>query len=125
MRALRYATICYWGLTAFDPVVMPCKTLLKMATQGGANALGHGDILGTVEVGKKADVILINLNQPHFLPSQVLLNTLVDSGSGRDVTDSIIDGKLVMKNREVLTMDEEQVMYEARVHMEEIIKRAY
>lgn len=125
MRALRYATICYWGLPAFDPVVMPCKTLLKMATQGGANALGHGDILGTVEVGKKADVILINLNQPHFLPSQVLLNTLVDSGSGRDVTDSIIDGKLVMKNREVLTMDEEQVMYEARVHMEEIIKRAY
>ena len=86
MKVLRYAMIGYWGLSAFDPVAMPCATLLKMATQGGANALGHGDILGTVEVGKKADVILVNLNQPHFLPSQVLLNTLVDCGSGRDVT---------------------------------------
>ena len=84
MKVLRYAMIGYWGLSAFDPVAMPCATLLKMATQGGANALGHGDILGTVEVGKKADVILVNLNQPHFLPSQVLLNTLVDCGSGRD-----------------------------------------
>ena len=125
MKVLRYAMIGYWGLPAFDPVAMPCATLLKMATQGGANALGHGDILGTVEVGKKADVILVNLNQPHFLPSQVLLNTLVDCGSGRDVTDSIINGKLVMKNREVLTMDEEQVMFEAKEHMEQIIKRAY
>lgn len=125
MKVLRYAMIGYWGLSAFDPVAMPCATLLKMATQGGANALGHGDILGTVEVGKKADVILVNLNQPHFLPSQVLLNTLVDCGSGRDVTDSIINGKLVMKNREVLTMDEEQVMFEAKEHMEQIIKRAF
>jgi 5-methylthioadenosine/S-adenosylhomocysteine deaminase len=50
---------------------------------------------------------------------------LVDCGSGRDVTDSIINGKLVMKNREVLTMDEEQVMFEAKEHMEQIIKRAY
>ena len=125
MKVLRFATMCAWGLTAFDPVVMPYPTLMKMATQGGANALGHGDILGSVEVGKKADVILINLDQPHFLPSQVLLNTLVDCASGRDVTDSIIDGKLVMKDREVLTMDEEEVMYQARVHMEQIIKRAY
>ena len=125
IKVLRYAMLCFWGLSYFDPVVMTCKTLLKMATQGGANALGHGDILGTVEAGKKADVILINLDQPHFLPSQVLVNTLVDSGCGRDVTDSIIDGMLVMKDREVLTMDEEQVMYDARVHMEQIIKRAY
>lgn len=125
MKVLRYGTICYWGLTAFDPIVMPCATLLKMATQGGANALGHGDTLGSVEIGKKADVILIDLDQPHLQPSQVLLNTLVDSGSGRDVTDSIIDGKLVMKDREVLTMDEAEVMYNAREHMEQIVKRAY
>lgn len=117
--------ICYWGLPTFDPVVMPCKTLLKMATQGGANAIGHGDTLGTVEVGKKADVILVNLNQPHFQSSQSLLNPLVCSGSGRDVTDSIIDGKIVMKDREVLTMDEEEVMYKARIHMHAIIRRAW
>ena len=124
MKALRYSSICYWGLAAFDPVVMPCATLLRMATQGGANALGHGDILGTVEPGKKADVILINLDQPHLRPSQAPLNTLVDAASGRDVTDSIIDGKLVMKDREVLTIDEEKVMYEANIHMNKIIKRA-
>ena len=47
--------MAYWGLPSFNPVVMTCPTLLKMASQGGANALGHGDILGSVEEGKKAD----------------------------------------------------------------------
>ena len=104
---------------------MPCAKLLEMATQGGANAIGHGDILGTVEEGKKADLILLNIDQPHILPTQNLLNTIVDAASSHDVTDSIINGKLVMKDREVLTLDEEKIMFEADRHMKEIIKRAY
>ena len=125
IKVLRYAMIGYWGLPSFNPVVMPCAKLLEMATQGGANAIGHGDILGTVEEGKKADLILLNIDQPHILPTQNLLNTIVDAASGHDVTDSIINGKLVMKDREVLTLDEEKILFEADRHMKEIVKRAY
>ena len=125
IKVLRYAMIGYWGLPSFNPVVMPCAKLLEMATQGGANAIGHGDILGTVEEGKKADLILLNIDQPHILPTQNLVNTIVDAASGHDVTDSIINGKLVMKDREVLTLDEEKILFEADRHMKEIVKRAY
>lgn len=125
MKALRYSMMAYWGLPSFNPVVMPCSALLKMVTQGGANALGKGDTLGTVEEGKKADLILLDIDQPHILPSQNLVNTIVEAANGHDVTDSIIDGRLVMKNREVLTLDEEKILYESRRHMEEIVKRAY
>ena len=96
-----------------------------MASQGGANAIGHGDILGSVEEGKKADLILVNIVQPHITPTQNLVNTIVDAANGHDVMDSIINGKLVMKNREVLTLDEERIRFEATQHMNEIIKRAY
>ena len=53
MKVLRYSMLAYWGLPSFNPVVMTCPTLLKMASQGGANAIGHGDILGSVKEGKK------------------------------------------------------------------------
>ena len=125
MKVLRYGMIAYWGLPSFNPVVMTCATVLKMASWGGSCALGKGDILGTVEEGKKADVILLNIDQPHIQPTQNLLNTIVEAANGHDVTDSIIDGRLVMKNREVLTLDEEKICFEAQKHMEEIIKRAY
>lgn len=124
MKVLRYGTIAYWGLTVFDPVVLTTLSLLKAVTQGGANAIQHGDTLGTVEVGKKADLILLNIDQPHISPSQNLINTIVEAASGHDVTDSIINGKVVMKNREVLTLDEEKIMAESKARMKEIILRA-
>ena len=123
IKVLRYAMLAYWGLPYFNPVVMTCPTLLKMASQGGANALGLGASIGSVEEGKKADVILLKTEQPHIRPTQNLVNSLVDAAGGHDVTDSIIDGKLVMKDRNVLTLDEEKIRYEAAVHMEQIMKR--
>lgn len=124
IKVLRYGTIAYWGLPVFDPVVLTCSTLLEMATQGGANAILRGDTLGTVEVGKKADLILLDIDQPHISPSQVLVNTIVEAASSHDVTDSIINGKVVMKNREVLTLDEEKIMAESKIKMKEIVARA-
>ena len=123
IKVLRYAMLAYWGLPYFNPVVMTSPTLLKMASQGGANALGLGASIGSVEEGKKADVILLKTEQPHIRPTQNLVNSLVDAAGGHDVTDSIIDGKLVMKDRNVLTLDEEKIRYEAAVHMEQIMKR--
>lgn len=124
MKVLRYGIIAYWGLTVFDPVVLRCSSLLRIATEGGAKALLHEDILGTVEVGKKADLILLDIDKPHLNPSQNLINSIVEAGNGHDVTDSIINGKIVMKNRQVLTLDEEKIMAESKLRMKEIIKRA-
>ncbi len=124
MKTLRSATIAYWGLPVFDPVVLRCSELLKMATAGGSAALRHSALTGTVEVGKKADVILLNLEQPHLYPTQNIVSTIVESADGHDVTDSIIDGKIVMKNREVLTMDERETLAECARRMKEIVSRA-
>ena len=123
MKTLRYGSQAFWGLADFDPVVMTCKMLLRMATQGGANALGLGDELGTIEAGKLADMILVDIDQPHITPTQNLVNTLVCAAGGRDVTDSIINGKVVMRNRQVLTLDEEKIKADAKQHMREILSR--
>lgn len=123
MKVLRYGSQAFWGLASFDPVVMTCKALLRMATQGGANALGYGPRLGTIEVGNLADMILVDIEQPHIMPTQNLTNTLVGAASGRDVTDSIINGKVVMRNRQVLTLDEEKIMADAKQHLREVLSR--
>lgn len=124
LRALKDAMLAFWGLPVFDPVVMPTKALLRMASQGGGAAIGHGDELGSIEVGKKADLILINIHQPHLTPSQNLANTLLACGTGRDVTDSIINGRVVMRDRRVLTLDEERIMADSTRHMAGIVARA-
>ncbi len=124
IRTLRLATIAYWGLPVFDPVVLPCRQVLKMATVGGAAATQHADSLGSIEVGKKADLITVNIRQPHMMPSHDLIHTLVESAGAQDVMDSIIDGKLIMKNREVLTLDEEKILADAEERIGDISKRA-
>ncbi len=124
LRVLKYGIQAYWGVPIFDPLVMPLKSLLFMATQAGANALGHGGELGSVTVGKKADLIMMDLRQPHLSPSQNMVYTLVLSGNSHDITDSIIDGKLIMEDRKVLTLDEEAIMAKSAEHMRVITQRA-
>ena len=96
----------------------PAGELVKLAKSFEASVMIEKE-------GKKADLILLNIDQPHITPTQNLVNTIVDAANGHDVIDSIINGKLVMKNREVLTLDEERIRFEATQHMNEIIKRAY
>ena len=124
LRVLRAAVSAYWGLPVFDPVVLPTEALLKMSSAGGAAALKKSNTLGKLVAGYRADLILLNLNQPHFSPTQNLAHTLVSCGSGRDVTDTIIDGKIIMRDRQVLTMDEERILTESRTYMESIVRRA-
>ncbi|WP_235615933.1 amidohydrolase family protein [Brevibacillus reuszeri] len=124
IRVFRSGMHAFWGLPVFDPLVMPAKDLLRMITTGGAQALQKEQEIGTIEVGKKADVILVNIDQPHIMPTRNLLNTLIESVTSKDVEDVIIDGKLVMKNREMLTLDEERIMYESAARMESILQKA-
>jgi len=89
--------------------VMPSEEILKVATNGGARALGVEKEIGSLEVGKKADILLVDRSQldhlPLYDPYFVAANTVV----GRDVRTVVIDGKLVMKDRELLTVDREEI----------------
>jgi 5-methylthioadenosine/S-adenosylhomocysteine deaminase len=124
IRVFRSGIHAFWGIPIFDPVVLPAKELVKMVTLGGARALLLENEIGAIEVGKKADLILINIDQPHISPTHNLINTLVEAVTGNDVQDVIIDGKVVMKNRVVLTIDEERVLYENKKRIKSIAAKA-
>ena len=97
-----------------DPTVMPAPTVLEMATLGGARVLGMEKEIGSLEEGKKADVIILDLNKPHLQPVYNIISHLVYSATGADVRDVIIDGKVIMENRKLLTLDEEEILRKAK-----------
>lgn len=97
------------------------EEVLKMATIEGAKVLGLENDIGTLEVGKKADIIIIDLNKPHLCPVHDLYSTLAYSVNGADIETVIIDGKVVMKDRKVQTLDENEVMQKCN----EIIQKLF
>ena len=93
-----------------DPTVMDAQTLIKMATIDGAKVLGLETITGSLEVGKSADLIVIDTNKPHLIPMYNPYSHLVYAASGHDVKHSIIDGRIVMEDRRLLTLDVEEII---------------
>jgi len=93
-----------------DPSIMDARTVLTMATMGGARVLGLKRLIGSIEVGKKADLIIVGLNKPHLTPVYNICSHLVYAASGADVQTSIINGRIVMKDRRLLTVDLENAM---------------
>lgn len=116
MRLLRGVINAHFGVQSGDPEVLPAETLLRMACRGGAAALMEPD-LGVIAPGKRADLIAVDLAQPHLSPTYNLTHSLVESGAGNDVTHMIVDGVLLMKDREILTLDEERIRYETAQHI--------
>ena len=97
-----------------DPTVMDAQTVVRMATIEGAKTLGMEKKIGSLEPGKKADVIVIGLNEPHLTPLYCEYSHLVYAASGADVDTVIINGKVVMENRKLLTINEQDVMQKVR-----------
>jgi len=97
-----------------DPALSPALQVATMATNGGAAALGMAEVIGSLEPGKKADIITIDLNQPHLTPMYEPCSHLVYSARGADVRDVIIDGRIVMLNRRLLHVDEQEIMAKVR-----------
>ncbi len=93
-----------------DPTAMSAETTLHMATMGGAACLQADAEIGTLAMGKKADIIVLDLNQPHLTPLYNIPSHLVYAARGADVIHSVINGKLVMRNRKLLTLDEEAIL---------------
>ena len=95
-----------------DPTVLDAETVLAMATIDGARALGLADRTGSLEAGKAADVIMIDTRQPHLTPLYHPASHLVYAARGGDVSATIIHGRIVMENRELLTLDCARVMHD-------------
>ncbi|MDR9501486.1 MAG: amidohydrolase [Desulfurivibrionaceae bacterium] len=101
-------------VTNLDPTALPAAQVLEMATRGGARVLAAEQLIGSLEVGKRADMIVIDLDKPHLTPLYDIPAHLVYAVRATDVVHSVIDGRIVMENRQLLTLDEEAVLAHCR-----------
>ena len=99
---------------ARDPTVLDARTVFRMATLGGAEVLGLERETGSLELGKWADLILVDLEQPHLTPLYDLASNLVYAARGTDVRTVLVAGRLLMKDRRLLTLDLPGAMAEVR-----------
>jgi 5-methylthioadenosine/S-adenosylhomocysteine deaminase len=98
-----------------DPTVMPAREVFRMATLGGARVLGMGDRIGSIEVGKQADLVLVDLHQPELTPLYEPYSHLVYAIKGGHVRTVLVAGRVVVKDRKMTTLDAEEVMARANL----------
>ena len=111
IREMNLLSLCQKGVTR-DALALTAEETYRIAVENGYRAVGLQEKLGAVERGKTADLILIDEHAPNLLPCHNAKAALVYSASGYEVTDSIIGGKIVMRDRNLVTIDEERVDYE-------------
>lgn len=109
---IKLAAILHKG-HEYDSTVIPAETALRMATIEGAKAIWQEEKIGSLEIGKEADFIILNTQQAFYHPEHDPVSHVVYSASGRDVKDVYVQGKQLVRNGECLTVDEEKVIYEA------------
>lgn len=112
-EAMRQAAFLH-KLQTRDPRVLPAKTALAMATIEGARALGMDAEIGSLETGKRADVITVSMAGARQTPMYDPMSHLVYVTRGDDVRNTIVNGKILMRDRKVLTLNEPEVLDEAR-----------
>ena len=89
-----------------DPEKLPADRALRMATVGSSKLLNIDSEVGTLEIGKKADIILIDMKKPHLQPLHNPYSLLAYSVNGSDVDTTIVNGKVLMRHRQLLTINE-------------------
>jgi 5-methylthioadenosine/S-adenosylhomocysteine deaminase len=108
-------------VSTMDPMALPSFQALSMATTGGAKALGMSDQIGLLKKGYNADIILMDANKPHFYPRHDWMANIVYAAQSSDVSTVIINGNIVMENRQVLTIDEEEVYRQVQARAERLV----
>jgi 5-methylthioadenosine/S-adenosylhomocysteine deaminase len=96
-----------------DPQSLPAIAALEMATMGGARVLGLQGEIGSLEAGKRADMISVGLDRPHAVPLYEPVSQLVYALKSSDVRDVMVNGRTVVRDRQILTLDMKQVMAKA------------
>lgn len=109
-------------VNALDPTLMDAASIMKMATIQGAKALGLDAVIGSLEIGKKADVIIIDAHKPHLIPVYNPVSHMVYAAQGSDVRDVIVNGRLLVQNRKLLTIDIGNIM-ESVIKLSKTIKK--
>ena len=108
-EAMRFAALLQ-KVNALDPTVIKATNLLEMATLNGAKALGLEHEIGSLEVGKKADVVLVDLRRPNTTPVYSAVSNLVYCANGDNVDTVIIDGELIMENKILKKTEEDKIL---------------
>jgi 5-methylthioadenosine/S-adenosylhomocysteine deaminase len=119
---MRLAAILQAMRTA--PGLLPARDVLWMATRAGARTLGREDEIGSIEVGKRADVIVVDRDRPHLAPGPDPYSTLVYAARGHDVRTTIVDGTVLVDDFEPVRVDRTEVVAEARAAAHELAVRA-
>jgi 5-methylthioadenosine/S-adenosylhomocysteine deaminase len=109
---------------AHGPEVLPAAWVLRLATIDGARALGLEKEIGSLEAGKRADAIVVSLDQLHSSPQRDVVSALVYSAVASDVRTTITDGQVLMRNRDLLTLNEASVLEEANREASTLAERA-
>jgi len=94
-----------------DPTILNARQVIKMATQNGAKAIGFGETVGTIKAGMAADIIIVNCSEIHMTPVNDIEAAIVYSMQASDVETTIVNGKILMKNRIATILDEEMIKY--------------
>jgi 5-methylthioadenosine/S-adenosylhomocysteine deaminase len=89
------------------------EDVLEWAARNGARALGLGDIAGSLEVGKKADLFVVDARKPNLVPAVRIVSAFVHNGQGADVEAVMVDGHWIMRDRKILTLDEADIVARA------------
>ena len=106
-----------------DAGVIDPYAVLRMATVGGAKALGLASVCGTIEVGKRADLILIDLDTVHSQPVNDIFSQIVHCAKASDVRTVMVDGEIVMRDRQLVAHDEKKVLADARQANRDLMER--
>jgi 5-methylthioadenosine/S-adenosylhomocysteine deaminase len=107
-------------VSTLNPVNMDATTVMKMVTSWGASLLSLEKEIGTIELDKKADIIVVDLKSPHMVPLYNPLSAIVYSANGADVKDVIVNGRILLKDRTFLTLDPDEIMERVRAFGREI-----
>lgn len=110
-------------LLQHDPTVVTAEQVLEMATIGGARALGLEHLSGSLEVGKRADFIVVRTDGPGWVPTLNPVANFVYSTTGADVDTVVVGGKVLMEARNLTTLDEERVLADARKAVVDLYRR--
>ena len=103
-----------------DPTVAPANKVFEMATLGGARALGMEDRIGSLEAGKRADIVVVDVRTPRMTPMYDPVSHLVYTTRGDDVRTTIVHGKVLMRDRKMTTLDEAAVLRDARAWAQKV-----
>jgi 5-methylthioadenosine/S-adenosylhomocysteine deaminase len=124
MQLLKYVTQPLQGTPVFEPNVLPLLEGFDMMTLNGARALGVADRLGSLEAGKEADIVLLNLNDITYLPTRNLIKTVLMTATSHSITEVMIAGEWMMRDRTLTALDEEKILADGKKQLEDMLRRS-